>query len=210
MENPLRTGGRDPGLRLIETFAGNAPAARIERHLARMTRGAQALGWEFGRPAVLAALAPLRGQALRLRLTLDRAGTVRAESAPLPAPPALWQVAVAAPRLAAADPWLKLKSTRRAGHDAARAALAPGTHEAILVNQHGEACEGTISTLFFDRGAGLRTPPLSCGLLPGILREELLEQGAAQEEPLAAADLPRVRLWMGNSLRGLIPARLAA
>jgi 4-amino-4-deoxychorismate lyase len=51
----------------------------------------------------------------------------------------------------------------------------------------------------------MRTPPLSCGLLPGVLRAEL----ACAEEILRAEDLPQVRLWVGNALRGLIPAVFA-
>ena len=62
----------------------------------------------------------------------------------------------------------------------------------------------TITNIFFDRGQGLRTPPLRCGLLPGVLRAEL----ACPEEVLTLSDLPRTRLWVGNALRGLIPARL--
>jgi 4-amino-4-deoxychorismate lyase len=73
----------------------------------------------------------------------------------------------------------------------------------IFLNERGEVCEGTITNLFFDRGRGLRTPPLACGLLPGVLRSEL----GCPEEVLPAAELPRVRLWLGNALRGLIPAR---
>jgi 4-amino-4-deoxychorismate lyase len=57
--------------------------------------------------------------------------------------------------------------------------------------------------VFFDRGQGMRTPPLSCGVLPGVLRAEL----ACPEEVLMAEDLPGMRLWVGNALRGLIPAR---
>jgi 4-amino-4-deoxychorismate lyase len=105
-------------------------------------------------------------------------------------------------RLASDDPWLRVKSTRRAAYDAARAALPAGLDEVLFLNERGEVCDGTITTVFFDRGAGLRTPPLSCGLLPGVLRAEM----SVPEEVLLARDLPRVRLWVGNALRGLIPA----
>ena len=62
--------------------------------------------------------------------------------------------------------------------------------------------DGTITTVFFDRGQGLRTPPLTSGLLPGVLRAEI----GCPEEVLLAQDLPQVRLWVGNAVRGLIPA----
>jgi 4-amino-4-deoxychorismate lyase len=124
------------------------------------------------------------------------------ERGAVPAPLAVWRVGMAGARLASADPWLRVKSTRRAVYDAARAALAPGLDEVVFLNERGEVCDGTITTLFFDRGQGMRTPPLSSGLLPGVLRAEL----AVPEEVLRAEDLPRVRLWLGNSLRGLAPA----
>jgi 4-amino-4-deoxychorismate lyase len=95
-----------------------------------------------------------------------------------------------------------VKSTNRASYDAARAALPEGVDEVILRNERDEVCDGSITTLFFDRGEGMRTPPLASGLLPGVLRAEL----ACPEEVLMVQDLPRVRLWVGNSLRGLIEA----
>jgi branched-subunit amino acid aminotransferase/4-amino-4-deoxychorismate lyase len=116
--------------------------------------------------------------------------------------PQVWRLGLAGMRLQSDDPWLTLKTTRRPAYDAARAALPTGLDEVIFLNERGEVCDGTITTLFYDRGQGLRTPPLACGLLPGVLRAEL----ALPEEVLLARDLPRVRLWVGNSLRGLIPA----
>lgn len=109
-----------------------------------------------------------------------------------------------------ADPRLAHKTTDRALYDRARAALPAGVDEYLFLNERGEAAEGTITTLFFDLGDGLRTPPLSSGCLPGCLRAELLATGRAREEPLPASLLPRAKLWMGNSLRGLIPAVLPA
>jgi branched-subunit amino acid aminotransferase/4-amino-4-deoxychorismate lyase len=49
----------------------------------------------------------------------------------------------------------------------------------------------------------LLTPPLACGLLPGVLRAELLSQGRAREAVLTPRDLEG-EVWFGNSLRGLI------
>jgi 4-amino-4-deoxychorismate lyase len=53
----------------------------------------------------------------------------------------------------------------------------------------------------------LLTPPVSCGLLPGVLRGELLESGEAREAVLTEGDLRRAKaVFAGNSLRGLIRA----
>ncbi len=116
----------------------------------------------------------------------------------MPAPKAEWRLGLASVRLWSGDPWLGVKSTRRAVYDATRAALPEGLDEVLFLNERGEVCEGTITTVFFDRGQGMRTPPLSCGLLPGVLRAEL----ACPEEVLMAEDLPRVRLWWAMPCAG--------
>ncbi len=201
MESTLRAGADAPGLKLIETFGHGS--ARVGLHRARMAASAKALGWRFDPQAfdrVVARTDPQLGP--RLRLTLDCFGTLDLGQAPLPATAALWRVALAQERLLSTDPWLAVKSTRRAVYDAARAALPQGMDEVIFINERDEVCDGSITTVFFDRGDGLRTPPLSCGLLPGVLRAEM----ACPPEVLLAHDLPKVRLWVGNSLRGLIPA----
>ena len=65
-----------------------------------------------------------------------------------------WRVGLADARLRSDDPWLRVKSTRREAYDAARAALPAGLDEVIFLNERGEVCDGTITTVFFDRGAG--------------------------------------------------------
>ncbi|MEF3046832.1 aminotransferase class IV [Pseudotabrizicola sp. L79] len=204
MESALRRASAAPGLKLIETMLWDGRAVpRLALHLARLTQGAAALGWAEPLVAARAALAGLAPDGpARLRLTLDAAGVVAVEVGALPAPRAEWRLGLAAERLDSGDPWLRVKSTRRGAYDRARAALPEGLEELVFANELGEVCDGTITTLFFDRGQGLRTPPLRCGLLPGVLRAEM----ACPEEVLRVEDLPRVRLWVGNALRGLMPA----
>jgi 4-amino-4-deoxychorismate lyase len=197
---------------LIETFRWEPGEgfARLPAHLGRLARGAAALGVPLDRAAVDRALAGVGGEGpLRVRLTLDRAGAVAVTAAPLAPGPAVWSVRIAGERLASGDPWLGLKSSRRPAHDAARAALPPGVDEALLLNERDEVCEGTITSVFADLGRGLLTPPLACGLLPGVLRAELLAAGDCGEAVLRPGDLVGARLFVGNALRGLIPARLA-
>jgi 4-amino-4-deoxychorismate lyase len=106
---------------------------------------------------------------------------------------------------------LQHKTTRRVVYDTARASLPDGIDELLFLNEREELCEGTITNLFIEMPDGRRlTPPVSCGLLPGILREQLLEEGWA-EAVLTMNDLKSAKaIFMGNSLRGLIPAKLVA
>ncbi len=212
MEGTLRR-PHPPELRLIETFRREAGGGfrRLDAHLARMAAAASALGFAFTREAVELALARVEGAGdLRVRLTLARDGSVEVTAAPLAPGRPVWALVLAAERLRSSDPWLRLKSSVRQAHDAARAALPPDVDEALLMNERGELCEGTITTLFLDRGEGLLTPPLAAGLLPGVLRGELLARGEAREAVLYPEDLGRGRIFLGNSLRGLVPAALRA
>ena len=79
----------------------------------------------------------------------------------------------------------------------------------IFEDEDGFLTEGSFTNVFVERDGVLATPPLSRGLLPGVLREELIEQGRAVEADLTEFDLARGFL-IGNALRGLIPARLVA
>jgi len=208
VEDALHAGAGDPGLTLIETLGWDGVAfPRLDLHMDRLARSAARLGWACDPQAARAALqAAAPTTAARMRLTLDARGQVQVQAAPLPPTKPHWRVGLAAQRLSSGDPWLTLKSSHRPAYDAARAALPEGLDEILLQNERGEVCDGSITTVFFDRGQGMRTPPLSCGLLPGVLRAEM----AVPEETLAVGDLPHVRLWVGNSLRGLIPATWVA
>lgn len=205
MESALREGGREPGLKLIETLLWDGfGLSRVRLHLARLEKSAQRLGWSCDVEAARVALhnAVEYQHPARLRLTLDATGKLEVQAFGLPPPQAEWRVALAKTTISSGDPWLSVKSTRRGVYDAARAALPDAVDEVLFLNERGEVCEGTITNVFFDRGKGLRTPPLSCGLLPGVLRSDL----ACTKELLFPEHLPHVRLWVGNSLRGLIPA----
>ncbi|APG85824.1 aminotransferase, class IV [Sinorhizobium americanum CCGM7] len=201
---------------LIETlrYEPEAGFVRLGLHLARLTRSARRLG--FSRAA--AAEARLREAvrdaegALRVRLTLDRQGVISVTTAPF-APllaDALWRVRIASTRLDSSDRLLRMKTTRRGVYEAARNEFSSAeADEVLLFNERGEVCEGTITSIFLDEGHGvLKTPPIACGLLAGVLRTELICQRRARVARLSAADLRRGRLYVGNSLRGLIRAEL--
>ena len=84
----------------------------------------------------------------------------------------------------------------------------PAPTRCVFLNERDEICEGARTNLFVERDGVLLTPPLACGLLPGVFREHLLAQGRAREAVLRLADLSG-DFFLGNSLRGLLRARLA-
>ena len=205
---------RDPvpeGLTVFETMRQEADGsvALWPLHLQRLRRDCRAVGFPLDEVGVADALQGAPGAVTRLRLAVGTTGRAEVTRARMPPRPDQWRVVLSQHRLDSTDPWLRIKTSQRPVYDAARAALPPGMDEAILLNERGEVCEGTITSLFLRRDAQLLTPPLACGLLPGVLRQSLLNAGRAVVAVLLPDDLATGDLLMGNALRGLIPARLA-
>ena len=213
MESPI-CAPADPDFRIIETLAFRPEQGfvRRDRHMARMERTARAFDIPFSAELAVEQLDEVAGSSpLRCRLTLATDGQLDVTTGALADNPPIWRVAIAEVRLTASDIWLQHKTTQRAVYDAARAALPKGIDEVLFLNERDELCEGTITNLFVHMPDGSRlTPPLSSGVLPGILREELLENKQVTESVLSLTDLKNAeKLYMGNSLRGLIQVELA-
>ncbi len=190
---------------------------RFERHLARLYASAAELGFACDPQRVGEALSHAVAQSggtLRVRLALSRHGDVTASAQPYEplAVDKVWALRLSRSRLDSTDPLLRHKTSRRQVYTHARSEyLITQADEVLLANERGELCEGTITTLFADFGGpALVTPRLDCGLLAGALRAEMLETGKAEEAVFSFDDLKAAKaVFVGNSLRGLIPARLA-
>lgn len=198
------------GLEVIETMRAEADGsvAHWNLHLARLRRDCEAVGYPLDEDAVGAAFVELPHGVLRVRLAIGSQGKVTLTYQPLPAKPSFWRVAISPHRLQSDDPWLRIKTTYRPIYDAARADMLENCDEVILLNERGEICEGSITNIFLRRAGRLLTPPLSCGVLPGVLRQSLLHKKEAEETILFPESFVDGDLFCGNALRGLIPARL--
>lgn len=200
-------------LQLIETlrFSPEEGFLRLDLHLCRMASSASALGMHFERARARAALMEcVQGSVgrLRVRMVLDENGTVSATSEPFTAACVPWRFAISGARVASRDPLLRHKTSRRELFDSEHARhAASGFDEVIFTNERGELTEGSRSNLFLEFEGRLQTPPLAAGLLDGCLRRELVDQGHCFEALLVPADVARAdRVYLGNSLRGLIQA----
>lgn len=89
-----------------------------------------------------------------------------------------------------------------------RRAKKSGEDERIFCNSRGEICEGTATNIFFAHSGKIYTPPISCGLLPGILRRFILEHFSVTETPLRKEDDRKMdECFVTNSLMGIMPVR---
>ncbi len=191
----------------------------IERHLARLQSSAAYFGYPFSREAVLQALdeesASVEAPVAMLRLLLgeDGAITVTSTAIELPTKDTVWRFVISDQRLDEKDPFFYHKTTRRQFYDREmeRQKALTGCDEVVFLNKKGELTEGTRTNLFVELDGRLFTPALTCGLLPGTLREELLDlpRAAASEAVLTPQDLLNAdRIYLGNSVRGLVRAEL--
>ena len=91
--------------------------------------------------------------------------------------------------------------------------------DVLLWNKRGEVTESTIANIAIHVGGGeWITPPVSCGLLPGVMREHLLRSPHAEArlttQIITLQDLQRLVVREGkplvgcNALRGIYPMKL--
>jgi len=184
------------------------------RHLRRLERSAAYFGFPLDREALDGALADAAScffRSMRVRLLLGVSGAITVEAAPLPAWSEPVHLAWAPIRTRSGDCFLRHKTTRREVYDEPlKAARASGrADELVFVNERGEVTECATATLFLRRGDALVTPPLRCGVLPGVLRDRLVAEGRAREAVVRPGDLAGAdEILVGNAVRGLARAEL--
>ncbi|MEC9462469.1 MAG: aminotransferase class IV family protein [Pseudomonadota bacterium] len=200
---------------LIETLRWQPDAGflRLDQHLRRLSRSADALGFRQPQDAKGKLQKEVSGDVpLRVRLVMTYRGKMEVTASPFEPVPedTVWRLKVAKTKLQSEDSLFRHKTTRREPYEAARAEFSKEeADEVILLNERDEVCEGTITNIFAESADGmLLTPPLTSGLLPGVLRAELIRGRKARGEVMKLDDLRHRKLFVGNSLRGLIRAEL--
>ena len=208
-----------PPFDLIETLRWTVDVGyvRLDRHLGRLLRSARHWGFTCDQSFISSTLemaASRWTRDMRVRLLLSRCGALVVQATGLPAPVHRpMRLAISAVRANPDDPLIYHKTSRRAWYDDARIARQGEVDcdEVLFLNRDGALTEGSLTNLFLRQAPDgpLLTPRLSAGLLPGVLRQELLEKGDAQEADLTV-DMLRdaAEIFVGNSLRGLIAARI--
>lgn len=204
---------RHPDFDLLETMRWDPGLGYylLDRHIDRMADAARFFGYPIDmyrlRHELESSAAGFGASPRRVRVTCGAEGDILIESillapAPFSTKP---RIAIAPARVPSADPFLRYKTTHRAIYRDMLAAC-PEADDVLLVNERGEVTESCYGNVFVDRDGQTSTPPLSCGLIAGTLRAELVETGEVSEEVLLIEDLTKVDLiTIGNSVRGRYP-----
>ena len=217
----------------MRSYGGHV--AFLSRHMHRLAGGARALGLDLPdlSEQVLtgARVAGEKGWSdVAIRLTVSRGvgdlglpptpgvtPTAVVIASPLPPnPPGLYErgitVQIAKGRrneysvtsglktLAYAEAVIALTAAREAGFD-----------DALFLDIEGHVAEGPISNVIFVKERTLITPPLTCGILPGVTRAVVMEIGAeaglaVEERPVERAEIDTAdEMFYTSSLRELYP-----
>jgi para-aminobenzoate synthetase/4-amino-4-deoxychorismate lyase len=111
------------------------------------------------------------------------------------------RLGIAAAPIATDSPFLYHKTTSRAAYDDARASC-PGCDDVVLWNPRREVTESTIANIVIELGGERVTPPVECGLLPGVFRARLLATAQIRERRITLDELRAAqRVWVINSVR---------
>jgi len=203
-----------PRFCLLETLLWTPESgwAYLDDHIRRLVESADYFGFradgERIRKRLAAAAAEFPALPRRVRLLVSRDGSVRIKAAPLTPLPSPFRICLARRPVDSRNPFLFHKTTNRRTY---RTALreCPGYDDVLLWNERGEVTETTIASVFIELDGVLITPPVLCGLLPGIYRNRMVAEGRARERTVRLDELARCRrIILANSVRGEWQAHL--
>jgi para-aminobenzoate synthetase/4-amino-4-deoxychorismate lyase len=206
---------RRPRFDLFETvrFEPASGLVHLDLHVARLAGSADYFGFAFDEDGLRRTLAQTEGKLgdhpARVRVSLDRKGKTTVVTSALP--PSLDVVRVAldvAEPVDPADPMLFHKTTLRRRYEEA-SSRHPDADDVLLTNIRGEVTESTISNVAVLLDGVWLTPPLGCGLLPGVGREAALAEGWLREGVIRIDDLARTdAVELVSDVRGRRPVEL--
>lgn len=149
----------------------------------------------------------------RVRLALSATGDVQITAEPLPpnaGPVALRLAHRPIANAVAYSDVVRFKTSVRQHYDAFKP-QSTGIFDIVLFKEDGQITEGTRGNIAVLLDGRWVTPPLQCGLLPGVGRALALSQGRLIEQVVTLEQARHASGWAFiNSLRGWLDARLIA
>ncbi len=208
---------RLPEFHLLETMLWERDKGFVwlAEHLQRLEASAGYFDFLFSRERITAKLSQAVKQCssrrLRVRLLLAADGSVEVASSTLHERSSFADtpvVILSDTSVDSKDLFLYHKTTNRSLFECElKACRQQGYYETLFLNEREELTQGAISNLFLQFNGRLYTPPLECGLLPGIMRKHLLDTGRAAERILYPGDLKAAeQILLTNAVRGCINA----
>ena len=207
----------DESFYIFETMKLQHPKGilMLAKHLKRMEMAANYFGINYSEKIALSFIeAELKSRNVnfdaRLKLTLDTFGKFNLLCSAIERPFEPSQlVQFASTPVDRNNIFLYHKTNFRQVYDRAQDEV-PAQVEPILFNQESEVTETNISNIVFEKNGELFTPPVTCGLLPGIMRTQLIQNNVIKEKIITKSELIKVdKVYLINALRGWRNARFS-
>jgi para-aminobenzoate synthetase / 4-amino-4-deoxychorismate lyase len=144
----------------------------------------------------------------KLKVSLGKDGRLTTELLPISTPSETRRVALASASVDSSDRFLFHKTTRREFYTT-QVEARPDCDDIIFWNERGEVTESSIANLVVSIDNQLFTPPVTCGLLAGTFRDQLLADGQIKERVITIAELKAAKeFFLINSVRKWMKASL--
>jgi para-aminobenzoate synthetase/4-amino-4-deoxychorismate lyase len=203
-----------PRFDLIETMKWTASEgyAFLSQHVQRMKNSASYFSWKLDPDAIETSLIEAaEGFGVvdqRVRVQVSKAGEIAIENSDFMDLPNPYLVKVALKPVNSRNYFLYHKTTHRIMYERAFAELLD-CDDALLWNEKGELTESCRANLIIETSQGWFTPPVSCGLLNGIGRQDLIDRGEVQVSVIDINHLQLAKsIWLVNSVRERWPVKL--
>jgi para-aminobenzoate synthetase/4-amino-4-deoxychorismate lyase len=205
-----------PDFQLIETLLWEKTFTFFDQHVRRLEDSADYFSFPFNREKIIDALLLSArvfhsDKRYRVRLLLSKSGVLTVEAREYTEIHRT-VITVAPERTNSADIFLFHKTTRREIYNRYwKKADDDKIADYIFLNENGDVTEGTVTNLFVEKNGHLFTPPIHCGVLSGIFRNEVLRTNPhASEKVIKLEDLRNSdALYLCNSIRGWFKVTLS-
>ncbi|MCF7875050.1 MAG: aminodeoxychorismate synthase component I [Candidatus Omnitrophica bacterium] len=200
-------------LKLIETmlWSKNKGFWLLDLHLARLKNSSDYFSFPFCQDEIKAGLEKkVKGKKkdIKISIFVDSKGKIDFFATKLKKTRQPVKIKINSQTIDSNDIFFYHKTTNRNFYNRERKkAQKEGFFETIFLNKFKEVTEGTITNIFLEKKKKLFTPPVSCGLLGGVLRKHLIKEKKAFEKKIYLKDLKEAdKIYIGNSVRGLLEA----
>lgn len=167
----------------------------LAAHLERLKDSAEYFGFQFTGTRINADLERIKADnehgSFKVRLVLWKDGRIETQIIPIELLDEVKPVTLATEPVDSSDRFLFHKTTRRRSGD-----------DVIFWNERGEVTESSIANIVVRIDGELFTPPIECGLLPGVFRNHLLAEGKIKERVITVEEFKNAKeFFLINSVR---------
>lgn len=186
---------------LIETIkVENGKMFLGDKHLERLKKSANKLGFKYNE--ALSSISPEKDGMMRILLHHD--GSFNVEYKKLEKS-CVNKVKISSIKINSKNPLIYHKTTYRPYFiDSYKKIASDELYDELFFNEKGELTEGARTNILIEKDRKFYTPALSCGLLNGVLRQNLLDSKVCEERILKTDDLKNAdSVYCINSVRGI-------